>query len=39
MGVSSAELNAILVGLRRDAYGAPTPLAPTLREPTSELPG
>jgi Trk K+ transport system NAD-binding subunit len=30
MGVSSAELNAIVVGLRRDAYGAPAPLAPSI---------
>ncbi len=30
MGVSSAELNAIVVGLRRDAYGAPSPLAPSI---------
>ena len=30
MGVSSAELNAIVVGLRRDAYGPATPLAPSI---------
>jgi len=30
MGVSSAELNAIVVGLRRDAYGPPSPLAPSI---------
>jgi CPA2 family monovalent cation:H+ antiporter-2 len=32
MGVSSAELNAIVVGLRREAYGAPSPLAAGIGE-------
>jgi monovalent cation:H+ antiporter-2, CPA2 family len=35
MGVSSAELNAIVVGLRRDAYGPTSTLAPSLGDTDS----